>query len=396
MISASFRSGSRCRKSSLGRMFDSADYELCWPREQFVGEAEAVLAREKGRTSWIPLAERLLEEAFAGPEPVDSFRAAGAGDFFAAFAPQSGGNRSQRDFLSGLVSSAPHLQLASEPRAYWSRRRSSSTERVSLTADDVMDRFVHLVDVELESNGYLERFVPRECVDAEHGEGPSPSAELQRLLGQPDLWPLPRSRPNWDVDQLFDLIEVFHDLVARPRSRWFHEYGGCGWHFSDLAIEPGRQLYRWRVNRLLDESELPYRLAESGEDRGRLVAVSDAARTALTIEMSQRRDPTTGDRVRHAIALHRGRGATRDDKRAAIRDLADILEHRRATLRTHLLKRDEADLFEIANRFEIRHFNEQQKGAYSDEFLDWLFWWYLATVELSDRLLGREATASGA
>jgi hypothetical protein len=51
---------------------------------------------------------------------------------------------------------------------------------------------------------------------------------------------------------------------------------------------------------------------------------------------------------------------------------------------------DENALFHIANTFELRHLNERQKPDYNPAFLDWLFWWYLATVELTDRLLGRQ------
>jgi hypothetical protein len=29
-------------------------------------------------------------------------------------------------------------------------------------------------------------------------------------------------------------------------------------------------------------------------------------------------------------------------------------------------------------------------------FLDWIFWWYLATIELTDRLLYRQRTATPA
>jgi len=30
------------------------------------------------------------------------------------------------------------------------------------------------------------------------------------------------------------------------------------------------------------------------------------------------------------------------------------------------------------------------KASYDPVFLDWVFWWYLATIELTDRLLRRD------
>lgn len=37
-----------------------------------------------------------------------------------------------------------------------------------------------------------------------------------------------------------------------------------------------------------------------------------------------------------------------------------------------------------------------QRSAYDPVFLDWIFWWYLATIELTDRLLYRQRTATPA
>jgi hypothetical protein len=98
----------------------------------------------------------------------------------------------------------------------------------------------------------------------------------------------------------------------------------------------------------------------------------------------------TGDQIRHAVALFRARGADRHQKRSAVVVLARILENRRDILQTKLLRKDEGALFMIANQFDLRHQNEQQKSDYDEAFLDWLFWWYLATIELTDRLASRD------
>ena len=67
--------------------------------------------------------------------------------------------------------------------------------------------------------------------------------------------------------------------------------------------------------------------------------------------------------------------------------LAHVLERRRSLLKDKLLRSDEGALFRIANEFAIRHENEKQRSDYDPVFLDWVFWWYLATIELTDRLL---------
>ena len=70
--------------------------------------------------------------------------------------------------------------------------------------------------------------------------------------------------------------------------------------------------------------------------------------------------------------------------------LARVLESRRPLLKRELLRKDEGALFNIANEFDVRHRTSKQQGDYDEVFLDWVFWWYLATVELTDRLVARQ------
>ena len=102
--------------------------------------------------------------------------------------------------------------------------------------------------------------------------------------------------------------------------------------------------------------------------------------------------PDAADRseVEHAVQLLRARGATREDKRSAVVALARVLEHRRGLLKEQLPRRDEGALFQIANEFDLRHRRAGQRDDYGEAFLDWVFWWYLGTVELTDRLLAEQ------
>ncbi|WP_328607155.1 hypothetical protein OG943_45965 [Amycolatopsis sp. NBC_00345] len=152
----------------------------------------------------------------------------------------------------------------------------------------------------------------------------------------------------------------------------FHSYGGCGWHYSQFAFEPGRALYRWRVNQLLARSDLGLRLADDGEDIGRLVAVTDDARADLVTRLANQPPGRTSDRVRHGIALYRARGSTEHDKRSAILVLAGIIEERRQLLKDNLVKKDEGALFDIANNFALRHQDLKQQRDYDPVFLDWI------------------------
>ncbi len=196
---------------------------------------------------------------------------------------------------------------------------------------------------------------------------------------------------EWDDSTFYGLIEVYHDLVSRPRERHYHDYAMCGWHYSHFSATAGREVYRWKANELLQAAGISYRLADSGEDLGRLVAVFDDGRSALLAKVLGRTQPDTATRVQHAVALFRRRGATDEDKRSALITLAGILEERRQLIKAELVSADEGALFQIANKFAIRHQNKQQLSDYDPAFLDWVFWWYLGTVELTNRIIGRQA-----
>lgn len=360
---------------SPGWKFDSADYELRWPHELVARELAAVkrAGAARDRRAWI---ERLLEEAFVGAAPAANYKAC------------SGGRAHQ--YLSELTRHAPRLRQHHAPGAYWSARRGVVRRRPERSIDQLQRDFADLVDT-LHAEGYLSQAFPTVCVDAQSGTAADPDAVLADRLGLEGLWPLHPA--TWDdEDVFFDLIEVFHDLVARPRYRHYHDWNDCGWHYRDFHGEIGRALYRWKVNTLLASGGLELRLADDGEDTGQLVRRVDDGRADLIACALASPEPATADRVTHAISLYRRRGADEHAKRSAVLTLAGVLEERRELIRSDIGRKDEGALFSIANEFAIRHQRRGQQGDYDPAFLDWMFWWYLATVELTDRLLARQAT----
>jgi len=376
---------------------EGADFELTWPRELFVDEAQAMLLDNRSK-DWAERCELLLDDAFSGSAPSDLFRNAvsGFGSGWddpwstAPAAPAVPAQLTQRQVLQELADQACQLKEAGTRAPYWLERRKGAAPG-TLSLEAVARQYAQEIAA-LSARGYFEKVFDKDCVDAPAEV--DPASVLETHLGVPGLWPLDPTRLNVDRDVFFGVIEVLHDLVARPRARSFHGYAGCGWHYSEFALEPGRRLYRWKVNRLLDGSDVGLQLASNGEDEGRLVAVTDDARTELAGTMAARQDGGTGERVRHGLAMFRRRDATEHDKRSAIVALALVLEERRQLLKDNLSKKDEGALFQIANSFAIRHQRADQMGDYDPAFLDWIFWWYLATIELSDRLVSRDERTS--
>jgi hypothetical protein len=380
-------SGEKAATGMIGR-YTGADFELVWPRQLFAQEAEILIAQ--GGQNFKERCEWLLTEAFAGSAAADVLIDNRSYNDPWSNAPADGRPSGPKEFLAHLVASVDQLREATVRSPYWShRRRGTGPGQLDMSA--VVREFVRIVS-KLQTDGYFENAFPKICVDDHESLEVDATDLLRQMVDIPNLhWPLHADELLVVDEALFDVMEALHDLVARPRSRSFHSYGGCGWHYYQFAIEPGRVLYRWRVNQLLDRSELGLRLSDDGEDVGRLIAVTDDARAELATIIAGRADTQTGDRVRYGMALFRARGATEHDKHSGVLVLAGVLEERRQFLKNYLVKKDESALFEIANNFAIRHRNENQRADYDPIFLDWIFWWYLATIELSDRLLARAA-----
>ncbi|MFI0990598.1 hypothetical protein [Streptomyces exfoliatus] len=364
---------------------DLSNYELLWPPALFVAEGERLL--KTAGSSWEDRAEWLLTEALSGSTAVADFGelSSHSDDPWASTTPGWGARTvvaTKYDWFSELVSRAAEIRPAAAPRPYWPQRQGRGISVDGSTARDARRDFARIIG-DFEGNGYLVEHFGEECVDGSN-DLPDASALIERRLGIPDLWPL--APAPWDEDTFYGLVEVLHDLVSRPRMRHFHSYGSCGWHHSEFHNGPARILYRAKVNELLHAAGTGYELAAEGEDLGRLVAVIDDARGALVHQAlnDSPSDITAG--VRHAIALFRSRDASPESKRSAIFNLGRILEERRALIKEQLGK-DEGALFEIANRFDLRHRRADQRGEYDEAFLDWIFWWYLGTVELTNRLI---------
>lgn len=153
-------------------------------------------------------------------------------------------------------------------------------------------------------------------------------------------------------------------------------------------------MYRWRVNKILARSLIGLHLADEGEDTGRLVATTDESRADLIEAVAEREGSTADEQVRHALTLFRSREADRHQKRSAITALALILEERRHNvLEDALPSKDRNELFRIANGFNIRHQGGDQKSEYDDFYLDWVFWLFLATIELTNRIVEDQASS---
>lgn len=231
------------------------------------------------------------------------------------------------------------------------------------------------------------------CVDA--GEIPGTlgtdiEAQMYRKLRKENLWPIYDRCLEYTEDDLLDVIEFLYDYVSKPVEGWHHTYSGCGWHYNKFDREAGRIEFQAEINEIIAGYNNGYELSGDGE----ILALAETGLDGLVHSQWPMYDPENVDnRVQAAIRKFRRYRSSQDDKRDAIRDLADVLEFIRPKLNQVLTRKDESDLFMIANSFGIRHHNDQQRTDYDRGiWYDWMFYYYLATIYTSLALLKREQT----
>jgi hypothetical protein len=277
---------------------------------------------------------------------------------------------------------------ATQPRLYYSARERG-VEAIRLDLSTLKALFKSLYSY-LQSNGYFDEAFGSYCVDAGDIEGTiggDIEAYLLFTLMKQNIWPIGDKLEGYAENDLFDVIEFLFDQVSEPQQKDYHDWNGCGFHYSDFDKAKGQREYRCRVNPLLLRYGDGYELNEKGE----LMLVAPQGIKHLLGAQLPTRDVTVSDRVRVAINKFRRYGNSMDERQSAVRDLADVLEWLRPQIKETLLKADEQDLFKLANNFGIRHLRQDQKLDYDKAvWLSWMFYHYLATINACLHLIERQ------
>jgi hypothetical protein len=271
-------------------------------------------------------------------------------------------------------------------RSYYSLRSGLNPNAQGLALDDVSDLFVRVFK-QLRQGGYFDQAFGFQCVDLGDVPGSVPDVQLEMLLRirEKDLWPIEDAAPGYYEDDLFDVIEFLYDHVSKPIDGTMHSYAECGMHWNSFNQQEGRREFREKMNAVLEHYQKRFELSESGDILQRAAegfeAIFDADIPSDDLNITKR--------VKAAVLRYRRHGATLDDRRHAVRDLADVLEYLRPHVKALLTSNDEKDLFSIANNFGIRHCNDKQKTDYDAAlWLSWMFYYYLATIHVLLRKAG--------
>jgi hypothetical protein len=185
---------------------------------------------------------------------------------------------------------------------------------------------------------------------------------------------------------MLDLIEVlYREGIMAPVDD--------GMPADSYEQAPAQLQFREWVNPVLARRDPPLELNESGVIEEQ---VAEPFRRLIEQPLPQeapKREVT--DRVADAISHFKRRGATIGDRRAAARELADVLEFLRKDVQVHMLKKDEGDLYRLANDFALRHNKPETRRDFEEAvWLSWTFYVYLATIRLVLELKRRSAAVS--
>jgi hypothetical protein len=287
--------------------------------------------------------------------------------------------------MSDPVNSLP--ERTGRPRAYWSRRKGVTP---SLSLHQAVDLYAGVMG-EFQSRDYLCEWFGFYCPDDEDVPGRGGrdrGAFVTRRTYRNDLWPIAADVAHgWDEDAFFTAVEFYYDHVSEGVSGRVHGYLGCGTHWDEFNPASARAEYLAEINSFLVDYGEGYELL----DRGEVVRAGPPGLDAL---LAAKPRPVSGrpyeERLAAAIKKFRSRASSTDDRRDAVRDLADVLELLRPEVARVLTKKEDATIFELANRFGIRHMDGGQVDDYTKPvWLSWMFYFYLATINAVTHLVER-------
>jgi len=279
-------------------------------------------------------------------------------------------------------------------RQYYSVRNGRNPGAIRIDLPLLKRLFKSLHD-ELDEQGYFQEAFGYDCVDSGFCPGTlgrDLDAALLLRLRKANLTPIRTRLQFYDEADLFDIIELLFDHCSKPTQSSYHQFNNCGLHATAFSSEPGRALFRERVNQIIAQYNDGFELSADGE----VLVLPDSGLSGLfeaAIPTDQPRN--VEERIEAAKRKYRRFRATLDERRDAVRDLADVLEFIPPELKKALDTKDEADLFNVVNNFGIRHHNIDQKTDYDPAiFFSWLFYHYLAALHAGLRLIERSKKAA--
>lgn len=271
---------------------------------------------------------------------------------------------------------------------FYSQRAGTNPNLEGLPLGDTVDIFLRVFQ-QLQSDGYFHEAFGFWCVDADHIEGNVKDVELEMLLTirKKNLWPIGEYASSYSEDDFLDVIEFLYQYVSKPIDGTMHTYSNCGMHWETFNKNEGQEYFREQMNSALEHYKNKFEISPKGEV---LHKPEEGFEQIFSADVPSK-DKNIVSRINAATTNFRRHGSNIDDRRQAVRDLADVLEYLKKPVQELLSNKDEKDLFNIANNFGIRHHNDKQKTSYDAAiWLSWMFYFYLSTIHVVLRKIGHD------
>lgn len=277
-----------------------------------------------------------------------------------------------------------------KPRDYYSARTGKLTETPELTLKILKKLFLVTYD-KMEGDGYFQKHFGYYCVDQGDVSGQlgnDINAMIFLALKKENLWNLRDKLEYYSEDDLFDMIEFLHDHCSKPVSGRYHQYNNCGHHYETFNDSEGQAHFREKVNYMLKDYQNGFEISEQGE----ILELPDKnIAPLLEADIPSSDTENVTKKIHLAVTKFRRHKSNLDDRKDALRELADVLEYLRPEIKSVLTSKDEGDIFNIANNFGIRHHNTNQKHDYDKAiWYNWIFYYYLATIHAVLRMVAKK------
>ncbi|CAK2250967.1 conserved hypothetical protein [Vibrio crassostreae] len=271
---------------------------------------------------------------------------------------------------------------------YYSVRTGANKNAKGFQLSELRELFLRSYEV-FKENGYFDEAFGYYCVDEGDVTGLVQDIELEILLKirKKNLWPPTVHIKSYQEDDLLDFIEFLYQHVSKPIDGTHHSWGDCGMHWETFNKKEGQLEFAIKINELLSLYHKAFELHPNGY----ILEKAEAGFEHIFKADIPTNNKDISSRLESSILSFRRHGATLTDRRNAVRDLSDVLEYLRPKVKSLFTKKDEKDLFEIANNFGIRHHNDKQKTDYDNAlWLSWMFYFYLSTIHVLLRKIERD------
>jgi hypothetical protein len=264
--------------------------------------------------------------------------------------------------------------------------RINKMEREKYEFNELKRYFLNLFK-RLEKECYFQEFFGYTCTDGDVvGKlGEDIEAEIFLKTGIKKAWPLSEYIEFFDDSVFFTIIEFLFDHISEPKNKFYHEWKQCGYHATSFNTNKGHEKFILEMNKLFEGYKEELYITKNGQ-------VSYTAGKGF--EELIEKEELTGEsesvdsRISYAISTYFRFSSGEKEKKDAVRTLSDVLEYyKKQGLK--LDNKDDSDLFQIINGFDIRHHNKEQVSTYNKElWYEWMLYTFLASIRVIQKFNG--------